>query len=136
MQQQPVAIFDERFFTEIAGPEVFGAAQRVWMPGGLWEIRTAMKVTSEIGVTCAFDPLVREPGQPLESYYDLEAPALYFRIAGARAGMLRDDRLADVAELIEHYGSNNPSIDLTIAFATVERWQDARSLKKLVATEA
>jgi hypothetical protein len=116
------------FFSEIATADAIGA-ERVWQPGGLWSVRTAVKLATELGVTCAFDPLVRDPGEPLEIYFDLDAPSLYFRIEGAgRAGAIRSERLDDLAELIEHYQER----PITIAFASPNRWQDARNLKRLL----
>ncbi len=119
----------KRFFAELATPETLGT-NRVWAPGGLWDIRTAAKVATELGVTLAFDPLVRDPSQPPEIYDDLEVTSLYFRIDNAgRAGMIRNERLEDLVVLLEHY----EAIPLTIALASSERWQDARNFKKLLA---
>lgn len=119
-----------RFFGELATAEAVGA-ERVWVPDGLWEPLTALAFANEIGVTCAFDPLVREPGQPLEIYFDLDAPSLYFRITGlGRAGTLRAELQDDLAALAEHY----ETVPKTFAFASAERWKDARNLKKLLAS--
>jgi hypothetical protein len=108
------------FFGEIATLEAVGAT-RVWVPDGLWDPRAA--------VACAVDPLVREPGQPLELFFDLEAPALYLRITGmGQAGPIRSEKQEDLAALIEHY----EALPLTIAFESPSRWQDARNLKKLL----
>jgi uncharacterized protein YecE (DUF72 family) len=102
---------------------------RVWVPGGLWSVRTAVKLAAELGVTCAFDPLVRDPGEPPEIHYDLEADSLYLRIeAAGRSGALRPEKLDELADLVTHYDDR----ELTIAFASPERWQDARNLKKLL----
>jgi len=121
-----------RFFGEVATAEAIGCA-RVWLPDGLWEVRTAVKFATEIGVTCALDPLVREPGMPPEIHYDLDVEALYFRIEGlGRTGMLRSERIEDLAMLLEHY----EAIDVTVAFASPERWNDAKNLKKLLAESA
>lgn len=121
----------QRFFGELATPETVGTA-RVWVPGGLWEPRSAVKLATELGVTCAFDPLVVDPNHPEETYEGLEAPALYFRIAGlGRAGAIRSEKLEELAALVESY----PSTELTIAFESPERWQDARNLKKLLEGE-
>jgi hypothetical protein len=80
-------------------------------------------------VTCAIDPLVRDPGQPAEVYEDLDAPALYFRISGlGRSGPLRAEALEDLTALLEHY----ENIELTVAFASPTRWQDARNFKKML----
>ena len=116
-----------RFFSEIA---VFDPpVQRVWIPGGLWNVRTAAKVARELGVTCAFDPLVREPGEPPEIHYELEADSLYMRIEGAgRSGAIRSEKLDELADLVTHYEDR----ELTIAFASPERWSDARNFKKLL----
>lgn len=117
-----------RFFGEVATREAVGA-DRVWIPDGLWEPRAAVGFAGEIGVTCAIDPLVRDPARPAEVYEDLEASALYFRIAGlGRSGPLRAEALEDLAALLEHY----ENIELTVAFASPTRWQDARNFKKLL----
>ena len=117
-----------RFFGEFATEAAVGAA-RVWLPDGLWEPRIAVNFATEIGVTCALDPLIHDPSTPAEVYEDLEAPALYFRVAGVgRGGPIRTEKLEDLAALAEHY----QNIALTIAFASVARWQDARNFKKLL----
>jgi uncharacterized protein YecE (DUF72 family) len=118
----------KRFFAEVATEELVGAP-RIWIPDGLWEARTAVKFATELGVTCAIDPMVYDPATPAEVYEDLEAPALYFRIAGlGRSGPIRTEKLEDLAGLVEHY----QELDLTIAFASPARWQDARNFKKLL----
>jgi uncharacterized protein YecE (DUF72 family) len=117
-----------RFFAEVATEEAVGAP-RVWIPDGLWEPRAAVGFATEIGVVCALDPLVRDPGQPAEMYEDLEAPALYFRVSGlGRSGPISTEKLEDLAALAEHY----QDIALTLAFASSARWQDARNFKKLL----
>ena len=93
----------KQFFGELATEEAIGTT-RVWVPDGLWDIRTALAFATELGVTCAFDPLVRDPGQPPEIYYDLEVSALYLRISGlGRSGAIRNERQEDLAMLIESY---------------------------------
>jgi uncharacterized protein YecE (DUF72 family) len=114
----------QRFFGELD----LGATQRVWLPGGLWEVRAALKLATPLGVTVAFDPLVREPGEPAEIYMELDAPTLYFRVEGSRTGPLRTAQLEDLDMLVEHYEDRS----ITIAFASAERWQDARNFKKLL----
>lgn len=120
-----------KFFTEIATAEAIGTT-RVWVPGGLWEVRAADKLAASLELTLAFDPLVRAPDEPPEVHENLES-ALYFRIEGAgRAGLIRNERLEDLAALLEHYeDSTHPSP--IVAFASPERWQDARNFKKLLA---
>ncbi len=116
------------FFGELATAEAIGVP-RVWVPGGLWEVRAAVKLAAELGVTPAFDPLVRGPGEPPEIHYDLEAESLYLRIEGAgRSGTINAEKLEDLAALLEHY----EDLSVTVAFASPERWADARNLKKLL----
>jgi uncharacterized protein YecE (DUF72 family) len=118
----------KQFFTEVATEETVGAP-RVWVPDGLWEPRAAVKFAGELGVTCALDPLVYDPNTPEEVYEDLAAERLYFRVGGlGRAGAIRSEKLEDLAGLVEHY----QEIELTVAFASPARWQDARNFKKLL----
>jgi hypothetical protein len=78
-------------------------------------------------VQCAFDPLVRDPGQPPEVHYGLDVQALYLRVSGGgRSGPLRSERLDDLVSLLEAY----EDIPATIAFESPARWADARNLKK------
>jgi uncharacterized protein YecE (DUF72 family) len=117
-----------RFFGDLATEEAVGAS-RIWLPDGLWEPRAAVTFATELGVTCAIDPLVHDPGTPAEVYEELAAPALYFRVAGlGRTGPIRTEKLDDLAGLVEHY----QDIELTVAFASPARWQDARNFKKLL----
>lgn len=121
-----------RFFGELATAEALGV-ERVWIPDGLWDLRTALKLAGELGVTCAFDPLLREPGQPPELYYELELETLYLRVSGlGRTGPIRGDRQDDLVALLEHY-EDAPA---TIAFESPQRWQDARNLKKTLEAAA
>src|SRR5262249_53245926 len=116
----------KQFFGELATADL---GPRIWAPGGLWDVRAAVKLATELDVTCAFDPLVRDPGEPAEIYYDLDAPALYFRVEGAgKAGRIRNENLEDLAALIEHY----EDLPVTVSFASVQRWDDARNLVKLI----
>jgi uncharacterized protein YecE (DUF72 family) len=118
-----------RFFAELATAEAIGT-ERVWVPGGLWEPRAAVTFSSELGVVCALDPLVRAPGDMADPLDDLEAPSLYFRIEGAgRAGTIRNERLDELAALLEGYADR----DVTAVFASPQRWNDARNFKKLLA---
>ncbi len=119
-----------QFFTETASAEQIGT-DRVWVPDGLWETRAAVKLATELGVICAFDPMVRAPGEPPEIYDELDAPSLYFRVeALGRAGTLSDEHLEDLAALVEHYGDRA----VRVVFASRERWRDARNFKKLLGT--
>jgi uncharacterized protein YecE (DUF72 family) len=117
-----------RFFAELATADGLGV-ERVWVPGGLWEPRTAVTFASELGVTCALDPLVRAPGTLVDPLSGLDAEALYFRIEGAgRAGAIRNERLEELAALVSEYAA----VDVTVTFASPERWADARNFKKLL----
>lgn len=116
----------QTFFREVATEEGL-ACERVWLPGGLWEVRSALAFARELGVTLAFDPTVRAPEEPPEIYYDLESPSLYFRVENAgRAGAMRQEAIEELDALIEHYEGTN----ITVAFASSERWTDARHLTK------
>ena len=116
------------FFHEIATEEAVGT-KRVWLPDGLWETRSAVKLATELGVICAFDPLVRAPEDPPEIYYDLELPELYLRIAGlGRSGPIRTEKQEDLIALLMEYSG----LPATIAFESPMRWADARNLKKLL----
>lgn len=115
------------FFGEVVSAELIGV-ERVWQPGGLWEVRSAAKLANELGVTLAFDPLVREPGEPPEIHEGLEVSGLYLRPEGGRAGLIRNEKLEDLAALIESY----EDLPVTVSFASPERWNDARNLKKLL----
>lgn len=117
------------FFREIATTEAVGA-KRVWVPDGLWETRSAVKLASELGVLCAFDPLVRAPADPPEIYYGLEVAELYLRIAGlGRTGPIRSEKQEDLIALLMEYAE----VPATIVFESPSRWSDARNLKKLLA---
>jgi uncharacterized protein YecE (DUF72 family) len=117
-----------RFFAEVATPEAIGAT-RVWVPDGLWETRTATKLAAELGVVCAFDPLVRAPEMPPEIYFGLELGELYLRVTGlGRSGPIRSEKLEDLIELLMEYAG----LPTTIAFESPSRWADARNLKKLL----
>lgn len=117
-----------QFFGEVATADAVGTA-RVWVPDGLWEVRTAAKLATELGVICAFDPLVRAPEAPPEIYYGLELEELYLRITGlGRSGPIRTEKQEDLIALLMEY-AGRPA---TIAFESPSRWADARNLKKLL----
>lgn len=120
-----------RFFADHATEAALGVP-RVWVPDGLWDTRSAVAFATEIGVSCAFDPLVRDPSEPPEIYYDLDVSSLYFRISGlGRSGAIRSERQEDLVALLEHY----EDLPVTIAFDSPQRWQDARNLKKLISSQ-
>jgi hypothetical protein len=121
-----------RFFGELATEEAVGV-ERVWVPDGLWDPRTAIVFASELGVTCAFDPMVRDPNESPEVYYDLDLTSLYFRISGlGRSGSIRGEQQEDLLALLEHY----EDLPATIAYDSPQRWNDARNFKKTLEAAA
>ncbi|MBA3502887.1 MAG: DUF72 domain-containing protein [Myxococcota bacterium] len=117
------------FFREVATEEAVGGVKRVWVPDGLWETRSAVKLATELGVLCAFDPLVRAPEAPPEIHYGLEVDELYLRITGlGRSGPIRTEKQEDLIELLMEYAGR----PMTIVFESPSRWADARNLKKLL----
>lgn len=117
-----------QFFGEIATVEAVGAT-RVWVPDGLWETRSAIAFASELGIVCAFDPLVRAPDEPPEIYYDLDITELYLRITNlGRTGPLRTEKQEDLVGFLMEY----PGVPATIAFESPARWADARNFKRLL----
>jgi uncharacterized protein YecE (DUF72 family) len=118
----------KHFFGEVATADAVGAT-RVWVPDGLWEPQVAAKLATELEVTVAIDPLVREPGAPPEVYDELDVTSLYLRVEGlGRSGPIRPERMEDLAALLERY----EDLPVTVAFASPNRWQDARNLRKLL----
>jgi hypothetical protein len=116
----------KRFFGEFVTAEAVGVP-RIWIPDGLWDVRTAITFATELGILAAFDPLVRDPGQPPDVYFDLEPAGLYLRVTGlGRSGPIRSERQEDLVALVEHY----EDLAVTIAFESPLRWQDARNFKK------
>ncbi|MCX5742665.1 MAG: hypothetical protein NT062_09235 [Proteobacteria bacterium] len=116
------------FFGNIATHETVGSVPRVWIPDGLWEPRTAVAFATELGVTCAIDPLVVDPLSPY-ALDDLGVESIYFRVEGlGRAGSLRTEDLEDLVDIAANYE------DVTIAFASQSRWNDARNLRKTLET--
>jgi uncharacterized protein YecE (DUF72 family) len=110
------------FFGEVAPAEHFAGAKRVWVPDGLWEPLAAVRFATELGITCALDPLVQIPGMPLDLHFHYETSDLYFRIlAIGRNRGLREDDLISIEELSAFYE------DAAFIFATMERWKDAKN---------
>jgi len=118
----------KKFFSEIATVEAVGA-KRVWVPDGLWDLRTAIKLANELDVICSFDPLVRDPNDPPEVHDDLDVSELYLRIVGlGRSGPIRSERQDELVMLLEQY----EDVPATIAFESPARWADARNLRKTI----
>jgi uncharacterized protein YecE (DUF72 family) len=119
-----------RFFAEVAPAELFGGAQRVWIPDGLWEPLTAVRFAAQLGVTCAIDPLVAIPGASPELHLHYETSDLYFRLHGiGRTRGLREDDLIAIEELSSIYG------EAAFILATMERWKDAKTISQRLQDE-
>ena len=120
-----------QFFAEVAPAELFAGAKRVWVPDGLWEPLSAVRFASELGVTCAIDPLVQIPGMPPDLHLHYETSDLYFRIlAIGRNRGLREDDFISLEELSAIYE------DADFIFATMERWKDAKNSLQRLSAEA
>jgi hypothetical protein len=120
-----------QFFAEVAPAELFGGAQRVWVPDGLWESLAAVRFATELGITCAIDPLVQIPGAPLDLHLHYEVEQIYFRInAIGRTRGLREDDLISVEELSMVYP------EAAFILATMERWKDAKNVLQRLREEA
>lgn len=116
-----------KFFGELATEDTIPCA-RVWIPDGLWEPRAAIKFATELGVTCAIDPLVIDPNAPT-AFDNLECESLYVRVEGlGRAGTLSTERLESILDFVQVY----EDVDITLVFASPERWKDARNFAKLL----
>jgi hypothetical protein len=110
------------FFRDIAPAESFGGAERVWVPGGLWEPESALAMAGELGVLCAIDPFVTAPDRTLPAL----PGSIYLRPSGhGRAGTLSADRLDELLAIVAE------AEDATVAFATHERLKDAVNFAKL-----
>jgi uncharacterized protein YecE (DUF72 family) len=120
-----------RFFTEVAPAEKLGAVARVWRPDGLWEPRTAVALADELGVVCALDPLILDPGgTPPEFYDDLPGDAVYFRVSGLGrpSRKLPEQEIERLIELVARFER------AWVVFATAERFRDARALSQMIAS--
>jgi uncharacterized protein YecE (DUF72 family) len=120
-----------RFFSETAPAEKVGAALRVWRPDGLWEPRTAVALAAELGIVCALDPLILDPGgTPAAFYDDLPGDAVYFRVSGLGrpSRKLPEHELERLVELIARFER------AWVVFATAERFRDARGLLQLISS--
>ena len=112
-----------QFFAEVAPAELFGDAQRVWIPDGLWEPLAAVRFAQQLGVSCAVDPLVTIPGTPADLHLHYDAKNLYFRVHGiGRTRGLREEDLLSLEELSSYYP------DASFIFASMERWKDAKNV--------
>jgi uncharacterized protein YecE (DUF72 family) len=120
-----------RFFRETAPAEKLGAAVRVWRPDGLWEPRTAVALAAELGIVCALDPLILDPGgTPPEFYDDLPGDSVYFRVSGLGrpSRKLPEHEVERLIELIARFER------AWVVFATAERFRDARGLLQMIAS--
>jgi uncharacterized protein YecE (DUF72 family) len=120
----------KRFFTDIAGPEAFGGAVRVWEPEGLWRPDEAIRTASELGLILAVDPLARDPleEQAPALAFDLPREAGYFRITGMGSSDRQIDSgdLEILAEFIEDFDR------AWVVFANVAKFADARRFARAI----
>jgi uncharacterized protein YecE (DUF72 family) len=114
----------KRFFGEVAGPEAFGSAARVWEPEGLWRPEEAIRFANELGLLVAVDPLARDPleEQAPALAYELPREAGYFRISGMGSSERQIDTgdLELLAEFLEDFDR------AWVVFANVAKFADAR----------
>jgi uncharacterized protein YecE (DUF72 family) len=117
----------KKFFTEIAPAETFSGAERVWIPGGLWEPEAALVLAAELGVIASIDPFVTDPERVLPPL----PASTYLRPSGlGRSGALSADRLDELRELLVGVET------AIVAFATGERLKDAVNFAKLLESSA
>ncbi len=114
------------FFSDLASPERFGTAIRVWEPQGLWEPETAARFAGELGLVLACDPLINDPlGVEPAFYSNLPGDDAYFRVSGMGLGRRRFDDYAmePLLEAAEAYRR------VWIAFAHEGKYPDAIRLR-------
>lgn len=117
------------FFRDLAPPERFGSAVRVWEPQGLWEPETAARFAGELGVVLACDPLRNDPlGVEPAFYSNLPGDDAYFRVTGMGLSRRRFDdyALEPLVEAAEAYRR------VWIAFAHEGKYPDAIRLRATV----
>jgi uncharacterized protein YecE (DUF72 family) len=121
-----------RFFSETFPAEATPAV-RVWQPSGLWEVRPAVTLATELGVVLGWDPLLRDPTQdPPDLFATLEVPDVYFRVAGLGRGSrtLSAAQMDELAGLVESYDR------LWMVFATVGSLADATRFQRTIGLTA
>ncbi len=118
------------FFADVVPAESFGSAVRVWQPDGLWDVRTALKVATDLGVVLGCDPLVRDQtSDPPDLYASLEVADIYFRVSGLGRGGRRlaaaqVDELTEITSVYER---------AWVVFATVDSFSDAARFQRTIA---
>jgi uncharacterized protein YecE (DUF72 family) len=96
--------FIKSFFKENADRHTI-ASQPVWIPGGLWDLKTAMKLVENLDVVVAFDPLANDAlGENVDTHAELLAgkPA-YLRIGqlGHTRSRFEPQQLEELAERVQ-----------------------------------
>jgi uncharacterized protein YecE (DUF72 family) len=123
-----------RLFGDSAAAERFGGRDRVWQPGGLWDLGTSARFAAELDVLCAIDPLAQDPGVDLAPALvaHLERGVAYLRPTGLgrqRARLAAPD-LEAIAALIE------PLERSYVVFANLDAPGTARAFRKVWAALA
>lgn len=118
------------FFNDVAPADAFGGTARVWQPDGLWDVRTALKVATDLGVVLGCDPLARDQThEPPDLYASLQVSDIYFRVSGLGRGGRRLPA-AQVDELIEITSVYERA---WVVFATVDSFSDAVRFQRTIA---
>jgi uncharacterized protein YecE (DUF72 family) len=121
----------QRFFTEVASQELFGSAQRIWEPQGLWETEEATELCSTLATICACDPITNDPLAPGSEFFaSLPGNKAYFRISGLGRpqSALDEYGLEALLEVAQGYER------CWLVFDTVAKFKDATNCRKLAQT--
>ena len=126
----PSAYHRERllsFFQNVATSKQFEPIVRVWQPQGLWETAASASLARDAGVCLACDPIAIDPlGEPMQFYYDLDMPAVYFRIAG-----LGQKRGTSQTSLRELANLSSRFDDAWVVFTGPDRYRQALAFKRI-----
>ena len=86
----------KQFFDESASARTFPLSTRVWEPQGLWEPEAAVRLSGELGIVYACDPLSSDPLAPeFDFFAGLPCHAAYFRITGIGRPQVLEDLHVD-----------------------------------------
>lgn len=117
------------FFKNIADSKVL-ASQPVWIPGGLWDLETAMKLVEELDVVLAFDPLANDA---LGENIDVHARLLVGKPAYLRIGQLGHTRSRFEPQQLEELAERLQFVDKAwVIFHHKGKFSDSVSFQKLL----